>query len=206
MSESPDQLITDLSVEAYFSEAVQAAISSRQAPVSGETAVYLSNLLSGFLNSEQLYEATPDGIGLRPLAMLYGDAVHATRSGERIRALQRLGDVALFISGLFADSLSRSLVDVDYYIAMGGNAYSCLADNGRRSNYVKRLREVFAELADRFTECVDVLAEVGKQTNMRNDNDILRLYEIWLASGSRRALEQLQAMGIQPVGLQRSRH
>lgn len=206
MSENPEQLITDLSVEAYFSEAVQAAISSRQAPVSGETAVYLSNLLTGFLNSEHLYEATPDGVGLRPLAMLYGDAAHATRAGDRIRALQRLGDVALFISGLFADSLSRSLVDVDYYIAMGGNAYSCLADNGRRSSHVKRLREVFAELADRFTECVDVLAEVGTKAHVRNDNDILRLYEIWLASGSRRAAEKLQALGVQPVRLQRSRH
>jgi len=206
MSQSPDQLITDVSVEEYFSGAVQDAISSRRAPVSGETAIYLSNLLTGFLNSEHLYDATPDGVALRPLAMLYGDAVQATRTEDRIRALQRLGDVALFISGLFADSLSRSLVDVDYYIAMGGNAYSCLADNDRRSNYVKRLREVFAELAVRFTECVDVLAEVGSRTSLKNDNDILRLYEIWLGSGSRRAAEQLQAMGIQPISLRRSRH
>jgi hypothetical protein len=206
MSANPEQLITNVSAKEYFSEAVRSAIYSRRAPVSGETAVYLSNLLTGFLNSENLYDATPDGVSLRPLALLYGDAVQATRTEDRIRALQRLGDVALFISGLFADSLSRSLVDVDYYIAMGGNAYSCLADNDRRSNYVKRLREVFAELADRFTECVDVLAEVGSQTCLKNDNDILRLYEIWLGSGSRRALEQLQAMGIQPVSLHRSHH
>ncbi|MEJ2760714.1 MAG: hypothetical protein P8126_04055, partial [Gammaproteobacteria bacterium] len=112
----------------------------------------------------------------------------------------------LFIAGLYADSLSRSLVDVDYYIAMGGTAYSCLADSGHRSNYVKRLQEVFMELAERFTQCVDILAEVGEQSNLRNDNDVLRLYEVWLGSGSPRAAEKLQAMGIQPIRLERSRH
>jgi hypothetical protein len=206
MSENPEQLITNVSVKAYFSDAVHAAVSRRQSPVSGETAVYLSNLLTGFLNSEQLYDTTPDGVTIRPLAMLYGDAVQAARGLERARALQRLGDVALFISGLYADSLSRSLVDVDYYIAMGGNAYSCLADSGHRSNYVKRLQEVFMELAERFTQCVDILAEVGEQSNLRNDNDVLRLYEIWLGSGSPRAAEKLQALGIQPIRLERSRH
>jgi len=38
--------------------------------------------------------------------------------------MQRLGDTALFIAGVFADSLNRKLVDVDYYVAMGGTAYA----------------------------------------------------------------------------------
>lgn len=206
MSENPGRLITDISVNEYFSEAVQAAICRRQVAVSGETAVYLTNLLAGYVNSEHLYDVTPDGVAIRPLAMLYGDAVQATSTDERVKALRRLGDIALFISGLFADSLGRSLVDVDYYIAMGGNAYGYLADSGHRSVYVRRLQEVFTELATRFTECVDVLADVGEKANLKNDTDVLRLYEIWLGSGSQRAAEKLQAMGIQPIRLRRSRH
>ena len=46
----------------------------------------------------------------------------------RQRALQRLGDVSLFIAGFFARSFARKLIDIDYHIAMGGNAYSSLAD------------------------------------------------------------------------------
>jgi hypothetical protein len=206
MSQNPGRLITDVSVDEYFSEAVQTAISRRRAAVSGETAIYLTNLLTGFLTAEHLYDVTPDGVTIRPLAMLYGDAVQASSIEERVKALRRLGDIALFISGLFAHSLGRSLVDVDYYIAMGGNAYGCLADNGHRSRFVRRLQEVFMELATRFTECVDVLSEVGEKANLNNDTDILRLYEIWLGSGSPRAAEKLQAMGIQPIRLQRSRH
>ena len=53
---------------------------------------------------------------------------------------------------------------------------------------------------------VDVLSEVGEKANLHNDTDILRLYEIWLGSGSPRAAEKLRAMGIQPIRLQRSRH
>lgn len=206
MSQNPGRLITDVSVDEYFSEAVQTAISRRRATVSGETAIYLTNLLTGFIAAEHLYEMTPDGVTIRPLAMLYGDAVEASSIEERVKALRRLGDIALFISGLFANSLSRSLVDVDYYIAMGGNAYGCLADSGHRSRLVRRLQEVFMELATRFTECVDVLSEVGEKANLNNDTDILRLYEIWLSSGSPRAAEKLQAMGVQPIRLQRSRH
>lgn len=206
MSENPGRLITDVSVDEYFSEAVQAAISRRRAAVSGETAIYLTNLLTGFLTAEHLYDVTPDGVTIRPLAMLYGDAVQASSIEDRVKALRRLGDIALFISGLFAHSLSRSLVDVDYYIAMGGNAYGCLADNGHRSRPIRRLQEVFMELANRFTECVDVLSDVGEKANLNNDTDILRLYEIWLGSGSSRAAEKLQAMGIQPIRLQRSHH
>jgi len=206
MSKSPARLITDVSVDEYFSEAVQTAISRRRAAVSGETAIYLTNLLTGFLTAEHLYDVTPDGVTIRPLAMIYGDAVQANTFEERVKALRRLGDIALFISGLFAHSLGRSLVDVDYYIAMGGNAYGCLADNGHRSRLVRRLQEVFMELATRFTECVDVLSEVGEKANLHNDTDILRLYEIWLGSGSPRAAEKLRSMGIQPIRLQRSRH
>ena len=47
---------------------------------------------------------------------------------ERNRALQRLGDVSLFIAGFFAGSFARKLVDIDYHIAMGGRAYGSLAD------------------------------------------------------------------------------
>lgn len=206
MSDSTGRLITDVSVDEYFSRAVHAAVQNRDTPISGETSVYLGHLLTRFLNTEHLYDATPDGMAIRPLAMLYGDAMQAPSLEARISGLRRLGDVALFIAGLFSHSLGRSLVDVDYYIAMGGNAYGCIADNGHRHRHARRLREVFLELAGRFTECMDVLADVGESSGLHNDTDVLRLYEIWLGSGSTRAAQKLRALGIEPVSLQRRQH
>ena len=168
--------------------------------------VYITNLLVNFLRSESLYESTEDGVMIKPLAFLYRDAVEASSLKERLLALQKLGDVSLFISGLFAQSLSRSLVDLDYYIAMGGNAYSHLADSNAGAYGMVLMKEVYAELAAKFAELVDVLAHVGENTTINNNNDILRLYEIWLSSGSRCAMEKLQSLGIQPVLTHRLKH
>jgi len=196
--EQRDQLITDINVREFFQGAVQNAISNQHLTVSGETEVYLGNLLTSFINSERLYDHTPDGVMIRPLAQRYLEALEATNSVDRINVLRRLGDISLFISGLFSHSLSRSLVDVDYYISMGGNAYGYLSDANHRST-VAGLKQVFAELSGKFTELVDVLSEVGEAANLSNNNNILRIYEIWLKSGSKRAAEKLKLNGIHPI-------
>jgi hypothetical protein len=203
---SDEMLIADIDVRQYFHEAVMDAVSRRSVPARDETLIYLSNLLTGFVRTERLYDRTPDGVMIRPLAELYAEAFSAGSAEGRDHALQKLGDVALFIAGLYAASLSRRLVDVDYYIAMGGNAYGCLADSNRLARARIALREVFGELAGRFTEFVDVLAEVGESSGFGKSLDVLRLYEIWLSTGSRRAAERLRQLGIAPVPGRRSTH
>ncbi|MEX2352915.1 MAG: hypothetical protein WD709_01915 [Gammaproteobacteria bacterium] len=202
MPEDKNQLITDVDVREFFQGAVQSAISNQHLTISGETTLYLGNLLTSFVCSERLYDTTSDGVMLKPLAQHYLEALEAGSVQERILILRRLGDISLFISGLFAQSLKRSLVDVDYYIAMGGNAYSCLSDTNNRS----ALTTVFAELSQRFIEMVDVLSEVGETANLANNNDVLRLYEIWLKSGSKRAGEKLRQIGIHPVRTRLDHH
>lgn len=200
------ELITGVDVRGYFHAMLEDTVTRQGVAVQDETVLYLANLLATFVRAEQLYDRTPDGVMIRPLAYLYGDAVNARTREEEFRALQRLGDLALFVTGLFAHSLGRSLVDVDYYIAMGGNAYACLAASGRLSSSRRALRAVFGELAQRFKDLVDVLAEVGEIGSLHTSNDILRLYEIWLASGSPRAAARLRQLGIDPVPSQRRAH
>jgi hypothetical protein len=113
--------------------------------------------------------------------------------GAQRDGLRRVGDLSLFISGFFADSLNRSLVDVDYYIQLGERAYGSLA---RRDEGT--LAEVFDELADKFHAFVDVLGEVSERTAMSSNTDVLRLYEKWLRTGSRRSGDLLVARGIVP--------
>ena len=200
-----EQLITDVQAEDFFHEALQDAVSHQNLSICEETLLYLRNLLTAFMQTEQLYQHSETGDVLKPLAGLYSDALEARSIEERDDVLRHLGDVALFISGLFPQSLSRSLVDVDYYINMGGTAYGYLADSRRcRSN--SAFRRIFSELSVQFARLVDILAEVGDKTVLRNDSDILRLYEIWLASGSEHAAGKLRRLGLMPVPLTRLAH
>ncbi len=201
-----EQLVTGVGVREYFQDAVQAALINQRLSVCDETVIYIVNLLIVFVRAEQLFESTEDGFRIKPLVMIYAEVVEARSDNERDRSLQKLGDIALFISGLFAHSLSRSLVDVDYYIAMGGSAYTYLADSGRVSRNNRVLKEVYIELGNSFTKFVDVFAEVGEQAQLNDSSDILRLYEIWQCSGSDHAAEKLRKLGIQPLRIQPLTH
>ncbi len=194
-----NQVIVESSIESFFQGLVHDAVDHQNLEASAETVCYLVNLLAGFTNSEVLFEHTPDGPMIRPLAQLYGDALEAPTTEQRNHALKRLGDVALFISGIFSDSLNRKVVDVDYYIAMGGNAYGHLSSTSRRHGRWQAFSDMFGELGAKFPLFVDVLNEVGDRTNLRNDSDILRLYEVWQRTGSRYAERQLHRLGITPV-------
>ena len=198
MGDGAGQFITDVDAREYFLGAVEEAMLNQKIQVSGETRVYLGNLLTTFINAEQLYDQTPEGVMLKPLASHYLEAVEASSSKERFIVLQRLGDVSLFISGLFAQSLSRSLVDIDYYIAMGGNAYSYLSESTTAGTVIA-LKIVFSELAENFTDMIDILSEVGESTSINTNHDLLRLYEIWQKTGSRRVAEKLAKSGIHPI-------
>lgn len=192
-------LIVGTNVQEFFQGLVASAVSNQNVEATEDTVHYVVNLLTTFTHAETLYEQTPDGPMIRPLALLYSDAVEASTPQERSQALKRLGDVALFISGVFPNSLNRKLVDVDYYIAMGGTAYGYLSAIVRDTLHWRMLRNVFDELSGKFTVFVDVLGEVSEQAHFNNDADIMRLYELWLRTGSRRMARRLQKLGIHPL-------
>jgi hypothetical protein len=131
--------------------------------------------------------------------MLYALALEAQTRRERRLVLQRLGDVALFVAGLFSGMLARRAVDVDYYIAMGGSAYGYLRDMASGRERERSLATVFEQLSTQFVLFVDVLAEVGEQAPGADDRDLLRTYELWMHSGSPRLARRLQERGITPV-------
>ena len=97
------------------------------------------------------------------------------------------------MSGFFADSLRRKLVDVDYYVTIGEYAYAALS-----RHEADTLSPVFAELATKFPAFVDVLSEVSERTACTSNADLLRLYEKWLKTGSRRSGELLIERGVVP--------
>jgi len=191
-------LLTVNDLREWFRGTVHEAMLRNQVAAAPMTENYVSDLLMQYSRADNLYEATEEGRGLKPLAFMYRDAMESESDQLRRHNLQRLGDIALFVAGYFAESLSRKAVDVDYYAGMGGAAYSTLADTAPRNFDQLEVNEVFRELAEKFTAFMDVLAEVGEMAHGSPERNVLRLYETWLHTGSPRARRKLEAMGIIP--------
>ena len=195
-----DPIFQPLNVQEYFKDSITDALHNQNLDVDDHTVYYVVNLLTHFTSTEELFDdQSPDGLHIKPLALMFADALETASTKERTAILRRLGDVSLYISGFFSGSLSRKIIDIDYYIGMGGNAYGSLADAVRGTIQGEVFSQIFRELATKFESFVDVLSEVSEQSNIGNNQDILRLYNMWIRTGSKRAHEKLSELGIQPM-------
>jgi len=196
---SAGSLVAVSSLREFFRDAFHAASEHQRLDIDEQAEQYVVNLLTMFSRADALYEQTPDGLRIRPLAHMLAEALDAPTVAARQRGLQRLGDVSLFVAGFFARSFARKLIDIDYHIAMGGNAYSSLADTMQRSLSGRCVAAVYAQLAQKFQRLVDALNEVSEMSYRHTDADVLRLYEVWLKTGSPRAHGLLNQLGVQTV-------
>jgi hypothetical protein len=198
MPDASTKVLAVANLREFFKDELHGALAKQRLEVEDQTEHYVVNVLTLFARSEALYERTPEGTRLKPLVVMLSEALEAPTSEDRNRGLQRLGDVSLFIAGFFSRGFARKLIDIDYHIAMGGRAYGTLAEVLARGRS-KVLGTVFAELSAKFQPLVDALNEVSESSYSHSDKDILRLYEIWLKTGSRRSYEILKRLGVNPV-------
>jgi hypothetical protein len=177
-------------VTEFFRDAVVDALRSKQVTAGGPTEFYLVNLLAEFTKVSHVDE--------EPLALKMAQIAAATPD-VKARGLKEIGDTSLYVSGFFADSLTRRLVDVDYYMAMGGSAYGQLAGlvgmtKGSASDF---FREAYQELAAKFAAFVTVLAEVRRNTHFAGGGgNLLRVYEQWLKNGGEWLERRLRDAGL----------
>jgi hypothetical protein len=184
-----EALVRTQSPTEYFRELVESAMHNQHLSANELTSFYVVNLLAAFVHRDRSPAAGEDeALGVR-LARAMQTAGIAQRDG-----LRKVGDLSLFVSGFFSDSLAGRLVDVDYYIQLGEYAYGSLARHGDEA-----LGDVFDELSGKFTAFVDVLGEVSERTALTSNADVLRLYEKWLRTKSRRSGDLLAARGIVPT-------
>jgi hypothetical protein len=197
------QIVPVANLREFFRDALHGALEKQHVAVEDQTEHYVVNVLTLFSRSEALYDQTSEGTRLKPLVVLLTEALEARSPSDRQRGLQRLGDVSLFIAGFFAQSFARKLIDIDYHIAMGGRAYASLAESLTRTRN-RVLGQVFAELSEKFQPMVDALNEVSETSYQHSDKDILRLYEIWLKTGSKRSFGLLKRLGVDPTAAART--
>jgi len=191
------KVLSAQSIHDFFRELVTLAVENQRARVQQTTELYLANLLSGFLQTESLLVREDDGTLQRtPLALMLKEALDE-EGVARAQALRRLGDTSLFVSGMFSESLSSSLVDVEYAIAMGSRAYDALGDVAARHG--RGARSLWDELSEKFSQLVEVLNEVSERTLSSSNAGLLRIYEKWMKTGSVRIATLLAEHGVPAV-------
>lgn len=195
-SEYGSRVVHVRNLQDYFRTSIDDVVARQHIDIDPHAAHYVVNLLTMFSRSDELYEDDGEVYGLRPLALMLADAADAQSNEQRNQILQRIGDVALFISGFFSDGLASKAVDIDYYVHMGGNAYGSLSEEVRGTVRGRAVADVFRELAIKFQLVVDVLNEISDGPS---DRDLLRAYEVWRRTGSRRAEQLLRRNGVVPI-------
>lgn len=175
------------SVDEFFHEVVTDALTAVDVSASEPASWYLVGLLGDFTRTRPTDE---------PLGLKLAQA--SSEPGERVRTLKQVGDTSLYVAGYFAESLTRSLVDVEYYVGLGQTAYAQLA-----SRLGGSITDVYAELAEGFPKFVDVLGEVRKRitlAELNNTTDIGKLYEIWLRTRDEWVEKKLADAGLLVTG------
>jgi len=168
----------------FFRELVSQAKSEQKLETAQATEFYIVNLLTHFMVADNLERNT--------LAEMLLGAANNPNPLERIKTLKKLGDTSLYVCGFFGDSLSRKLVDMDYYKDMGETAYGHLSISVKEDDF----QAVYNELSQKFSGVVDVLTFISQSAFMQSNRNILRLYERYIRTGSELAKKQLAQMGI----------
>lgn len=185
----------------YFSELVKKAMKERRIETYPQVSLYLVNLLEHYLDIRHLYEENEDGkLRRETLAELYLRAISSDVIQQR-ELLKKLGDTSLYISGFFGSSLQRKLVDIDYYIDMGGIAFDSLSQIVREDTKSR----VYHVIAKKFVDFVDVFTHISQSTMIQSNENLLRLYEHYLMTGSDLARDKLVERGLLLGNLSRSK-
>lgn len=182
--------ITEVSLGDYFRRRLARLAAGMRPPPQEDTCFYLSRLLARFSRSEWLFSYQAGETGVRPLALLYGEARDAGWERDRCRLLQQLGDMALFLGALFPLRWARQGIQRDYFVGMGSGAYEYLADHARDD------RHVYAELAGTFSGLLDLLTDACAGGRGPDAESVLALYRQWALTGDPAVAARLQAMGI----------
>jgi hypothetical protein len=199
MAGDDNKLVTTQSLSEYFKDLLEGAMSRQQAPLGQVTEFYLVDLLARFTDATALYVQKPDGsLEEEPLALQLQKALSGSRE-EKVAALRKLGDSSLYVAGFFGDSLTTRLVDLDYYIAMGGTAYGALANMTRTRPVSGAFGSLYEELCDKFLTIVDLFNEVSERVAVTTNRGVVRLYERWVKTGSERLTRLLAEQGVVPA-------
>ena len=149
---------------------------------------YLCELLQFYMFSDHLFSGQ-DSSGKKQVSTLAELYLHSHYSDKVLKKnLKQMGDTSLYISGFFREFLIKKMVSMDYYINMGRQAYESLSGFQNR--------ELFEELAFRFSDLVLVLFQIRKKNSSCQYKDLLSLLDQYMETGSDQMARDLKGQGI----------
>lgn len=177
----------------FFKGKVDKAVKRNRFKADKMLCYYIVNLMTEYSRTDYYYSADQEDT----LVAALNKAMNS-ENPKKIAQYKMLGDYTLFISGFFHDCLSTSLIDINYYILIGKMAYSNLA-TAYMGGQKKFFKKFYRELSDKFKDMTEILAEVSDKTNICTNQDVLRIYERWLKTGSERERHLLKSKGVIPI-------
>ena len=156
---------------------------------------YLAEVLSKFstvkelkltLSAKETADLTPTQFWL---------AIQSLPLTQQYSALQFLGDYSLFTTGFFNEHIKTSILDMDYFQALGGQAYY-RAGEIRESIAAERALNIFFSLAESFKKLSEVVSELYDRTLLSDSEGTLKLFSRYQDSGSDRLARLLMENGL----------
>lgn len=173
-----------LNAQDYFRTLVTEGCEKKKLALEPYLQSYVVHVLQDYVDASKLEQS-------ETLAEVYLKA-QVESEPVKSRLLKSLGERALYISGFFGESLSRKIVDIDYYIQMGASAYSLLSHARNENTH----HQLYKTVSNRFLDLVELLNYISEKSYVHSDTNIMRLYEKYLLTGSNSAREKLLEMGI----------
>ncbi len=184
-----------ISPEQHFAELLKEACKYRNFQILPASETYILKMLNYYIDSRNLYSPLMHDESMeRPpdtFAELYLTALNAENPKNRMY-MKILADKALYLSGFFGDSLQKKSVDIDYYMGIGAAAYSNLASWTKEETTAT----VYSTISKKFIDYADLLSYISDKSALQSEQNILRLYERYLKTGSDLARDKLVELGV----------
>ncbi len=183
------------SPDGYFCDLLNEAAKRNKMKVEERVSIYLINVLKTFIQPEKLSVKIGDKLLNpfdTPLALILHELHEVDDPFTRQKILRMLGEYSLYYSGFFGDYFNNKTYSIDYYMSIGKRSYELL------KNHDVRLKETYKKLAEEFESYVSLVSEVSISSPIKQNKDILAVYERWTKSPSQQLSRVLREFGIQP--------
>ena len=179
-------------IQEEFKSLLNESLSRMSLQVSLSVRDYLERLLLFYVKSENLFEVNSksDKKVLKPLAESYLKIQNAPLQ-ERLFFLQRIGDQSLYLGGFFKGAFQKKIVNLDYYINLGQEAYEYLAEHHQE--------DTFKELSHSFEDILDVLFYMSSKHSIRTHEDLMNVCTDYLETECKALAAQLEDYGFNVV-------
>lgn len=165
----------------YFSTLIDDTSKKLNISLEIDIKLYLVSLLEKYLKPKNFSDHLD-----QPLAFQLKDALEAPPS-QKITILKDLGDLTLYLSGMFPEFIEKKIVSLSYYISIGKIAYSQLSEVIYSVFKEAHFNKLYSSLANQFKPLVEVLSVIAQKNSFSSNEciytQILKKHGIYEKTG-----------------------